>query len=119
MPSVAMTVAQAKQIARRWVFMEAKNLSGFTGAYFAGSVNWMNDDAPLPVTSDVDIAIVVDADEVANHRQRKFRFEGTLLETTYHSIVEYQGPEEVVGNFFLAPQFRTKSVIADPTGKLE
>ena len=60
-----MTVARAKQIARRWVLKEAKSLSGFQGAYFAGSVNWMNDDAPLPVTSDIDIAMVLEADEVA------------------------------------------------------
>ena len=43
-----MRVDAAKAIARHWVLREEAWLPGFLGAYFAGSVNWLPDDADLP-----------------------------------------------------------------------
>ena len=54
-----MRVGDAKQIAREWVHDEGCRLPAFVGAYFAGSVNWLTDDADLPPTSDLDVNVVV------------------------------------------------------------
>ena len=50
-----MIVKHAKDIARQWVIEEASKVPGFYGAYYAGSVNWLPDDAILPATSDLDV----------------------------------------------------------------
>jgi hypothetical protein len=55
-----MIVKFAKDRAARWVIEEASKASGFYGAYFAGSTNWMADDAPFPASSDVDVKVVVE-----------------------------------------------------------
>ena len=43
-----MFVKQAKEIVQHWVMEEASKSPDFFGAYFAGSTNWMADDALLP-----------------------------------------------------------------------
>jgi hypothetical protein len=48
---VSMLVKHAKAVARQWVIEEASNVPGFHGAYFAGSTNWLPDDAALPAIS--------------------------------------------------------------------
>ena len=42
-----MLVKHAKNIAAQWVMEEASKVPGFYGAYFAGSTNWMPNDAPV------------------------------------------------------------------------
>ncbi len=48
-----MRVKEAKALARQWVLEEGQHLAGFYGAYVAGSVSWLTDDADLPATSDL------------------------------------------------------------------
>ena len=43
-----MFVRDAKDAARRWVIEEASRAPGFNGAFYAGSTNWLPDDAVLP-----------------------------------------------------------------------
>ena len=56
---MSVRVGDAKSIARRWVEDEAAGSPGFVGAYLAGSVLDLPDDAPLPETSDLDVNVVV------------------------------------------------------------
>ena len=110
-------VSDAKTIAREWVYEEASSLPGFCGAYFAGSINWYADDAILPASSDLDLALVFESDSQVGERS-KFLRHGVLIEVTRFSVEQLRSPERVLGNYHLASAFRTPSIILDPTGHL-
>lgn len=112
-----MRVSEAKAVARRWVLEQGCRTPGFVGAYCAGSITWMADDATLPETSDVDVMLVVDGPLPPN-KLGKFRYQGVLLEVTYLPQAQVRSPEEVLGDYHLAGSFRTPNVIADPSGHL-
>jgi hypothetical protein len=90
---------------------------GFQGAYFAGSVNWLPDDADLPTGSDLDVMVVLDG-EGAEAGRRKLVVDGVLIEVSTLPLDLLRSPEQVLGDFALAGGFRVRSVIVDPTGHL-
>lgn len=112
-----MLISDAKDTARRWVVEEAAVRPGFDGAYYAGSVNWLPDDAEFPATSDVDVMVVVSGADTPAKRG-KFLYRGVVIEATYLSSDQLQSPEMILGQYNMAGGFRTPSVIADPTGRL-
>ena len=112
-----MLVSQAKSAARDWVIEEASRRPGFHGAYFAGSANWLPDDALLPPTSDLDLNVVFSGRGGATKRG-KFVHRGVLLEVTSLSLDDIGSPEIVLGHYHLAGGFRTPSIILDPSGRL-
>jgi hypothetical protein len=114
---MGMRVDAARAIARDWVLREAAGLPGFRGAYTAGSVNWLPDDADLPAASDLDVMVVLDGDGVTAGR-RKLIQDGVLLEVSTVPLDLLRSPEQVLGDFALVGGFRLPSVIADPTGHL-
>jgi hypothetical protein len=75
------------------------------------------DDGDLPDYADIDIYCVMD--EGHGFPQRKFRYQGALLETVSQPLSAYRSPEEVLSNPFLAHRFRTNGILADPEGLLE
>jgi hypothetical protein len=112
-----MLVRQAKEVARQWVGAEGSQTPGFQGAYFAGSANWLADDAGFPATSDLDINLVVDG-PLPPLKLGKFAYRGVLLEVTYLPREALRSPEAVLGRYHLAGGFRTRSIISDPSGAL-
>ena len=48
-----MKVREAKEIARQWVDENAAGEPEFYGAFFMGSVNWMDDDMQMVKGSDI------------------------------------------------------------------
>ena len=112
-----MIVRDAKDVAREWVLRESRSVSGFQGAYLAGSIAWLPDDAEVPASSDVDIMIVLDPPD-APRKHGKFLHRGVLLEASYLSCDELSPAERVLANYQLAGGFRTSTVIADPSGWL-
>jgi hypothetical protein len=112
-----MYVKEAKEIARQWVYEEASQSSDFYGAYFAGSTNWMADDAPMPPTSDVDVKIVVNNSELPRSYVKAV-FKGILIEASYISSNSFQSPETVLGTYHAARHFTAPNIILDPTGQL-
>ena len=111
-----MLVKTAKAIARQWVMTEATKLSGFAGAFYHGSTNWLPDDASLPATSDLDIMVVF-ADPPAV-KLGKFIYQDVLLEVSYLPSDQLRSAETVLGQYHLAGSFHSASVIADPGGEL-
>lgn len=87
------------------------------GAYHAGSINWLPDDADLPPTSDLDINLVI-AEGVPRIERFKLTHRGVLLEISHTSLSRLRSPEQVLGDFALAGGFRVPSVLLDPTGHL-
>ena len=112
-----MLAKQAKDAARHWVIDNAPRIPGYIGAYHTGSVNWLPDDAAIPVTSDVDVQVVVD-DIDDREKLGKFVYRGVILEVSYTPVDRLRSPEEVLGEYHMAPQFSTPNIISDPLGRL-
>lgn len=112
-----MLAGEAKAMARRWVLDNAAGISGFCGAFYHGSTNWLPNEALLPPTSDLDVMVVLDAADPPQ-KPGKFLYRGVLLEVSYLSHEHLQSPELVLGQYHLAGSFRGPSIIADPDGLL-
>jgi hypothetical protein len=112
-----MLIKDAKAIARQWIVEEASQAPGFFGAFYAGSTNWLPDDAILPATSDLDVWVVL-ADPNPPDKLGKFIYRGVLLEVSYMPREQLESPELILGDYHMAGSFRTPSVIADPSGWL-
>ena len=112
-----MLVRDAKALAGQWVLQEAVNLHGFQGAFYHGSVNELADGALYPTSSDLDICVALDSEEVPP-KPGKFPYHGVLLEVSYVSWDEVCSPEKVLAQYHLAGSFRGPSIILDPSGKL-
>lgn len=114
---VIMIVRQAKEIARQWVVEQADTIPGFYGAFFHGSVNWLDEEALLPVASDVDVIVVLNRDNPANG-PGKFRYRDLLLEVSYLPTSQFQSAEQILGQYALAGSFHRPGIILDPSGQL-
>src|SRR5437868_9901698 len=112
-----MKVKQAREVARQWVSEKASGIPGFYGAYTAGSINWLHDDADLAPTSDFDIIVVV-ADPNRTGKRGKFVYRDILLEVCYLSNDQLCSSDQVLSDYHLAPSLRTTSIILDPSGHL-
>ena len=112
-----MKVKQAREVARQWAMEEASSIPGFYGAYTAGSINWLPDDADLAPTSDFDIMVVV-ADPNRAGKRGKFVYRDILLEVSYLSNDQLCSSDVVLRDYHLAPSLRTTSIILDPSGRL-
>src|SRR4051794_1587777 len=97
-----MLVKQAKDLVAQWVIEEASKAAGFFGAYFAGSTNWMSDDALFPATSDVDIKIVT---EDPPDGFRKFLYRDVIIEVSYIASDQFQSPDTILGTYHAAGHF--------------
>lgn len=106
-----MLVRDAKAKAAKWVALEAVPLNGFGGAFFHGSVNWMADDDIFPVTSDIDIIVLLTDPE--GHLPGKFIFDDLILEVSYLPVREFQLPEIILAKHYLAGSFSRATLIAD------
>jgi hypothetical protein len=112
-----MIVKDAKDAARQWVIEEASRAPGFYGAFYAGSANWLPDDAALPATSDVDVWVVL-ADPNPPDKLGKFIYRDVMLEVSYLPSDQLQSPDLILGDYHMAGSFRTPNIILDPSGHL-
>lgn len=112
-----MIVKEVKDVASQWVTEEASKISGFYGAYFCGSINWMSYDAPFPSASDVDVEIAFEGSDSPDVH-RKFLYRDVVFEVSYAPASHFQSPEIILGDYPTACHFSTSSIIADPSGQL-
>jgi hypothetical protein len=112
-----MKIGTAREAARQWMMDEAHHVPGFRAAYLAGSTNWLADDAELDAASDVDIIVTVDDRGKAGARQ-KFIHSGALLEVSCLHSHQLQSPEQILGDYHVAPSFCTTKLLHDPSGAL-
>ncbi|MCM3784898.1 hypothetical protein M3231_18170 [Neobacillus mesonae] len=111
-----MNIQSARLAAVDWVTRYASQSPGFRGAYFSGSTISLPDDALLPLSSDIDIVIILD--EEPPFKLGKFLYHNVLLEVTYLSWDLFASAEEVLANYHLAGSFRVNTIIADPYSHL-
>lgn len=112
-----MNVKQAKELAIQWVNAEASNMPGFYGAYFVGSINWMADEDPFPISSDVDISIVLDTPQLPD-TYTKSDFRNLVLDTSFISKKQFQSADTILSDYPSAGHFTRANIIADPSGQL-
>jgi hypothetical protein len=112
-----MTVHHAREAAREWIIEHASAIPGFCGAYTAGSTNWVSGDTELPPFSDMDVMVVVADPNHAGKRQ-KLRYHDAILEVSYLANAQFQSADQILGDYHLAPSFRTSNILADPRGHL-
>jgi hypothetical protein len=112
-----MTVGQAREMARQWMTQEGRRIPGFCGAYTAGSTNWLPDEADLASASDLDIMVVLSEGNQTG-RRGKFIYNEALLEISYLPKDQFQSPDQVLGDYHLAPSFRTTKILFDPVAHL-
>lgn len=111
------TVAQAREIARRWVEDEVDDLPGVRGAFLHGSTTWLGGDAVIPAASDVDVVVVADA-SIPTERRGKTRAGGVILDVSSLRTADLGSADQVLGRYHLASSFRTPSVVFDRDGWL-
>ena len=116
-PKPIMIVKDAKRAAREWVMEEASEAPGFCGALYAGSTNWLPDEAAFPPTSDVDVWVVL-ADRGQPAKLGKFIRRDVILDVSCLPSDQLLSPDRILGDYHLAGSFRTPSIIADPSGRL-
>lgn len=112
-----MNARSAKRVAREWVCEVAVHDPYFVGAVLHGSVNWMEDEAELAPSSDLDVLVIRDGDDDAA-KPGKFIYRDLLLEVSYLPWEAISTPEAVLGNYQLAGSFQGAGLLADPTGRL-
>lgn len=110
-------VADGRALARRWVEAGPARHPDFAGAYLAGSITTLSDDAELPPTSDVDLWIVTDGPTVPE-KVGKIAHGGVILDVAPTTLDRLRSLEAVLGDYHVAPAFRANNIIADPTGAL-
>jgi len=112
-----MQAGEARAIAREWVQQHAAGKPGFVGAYLAGSINELPNDAALDPASDVDV-MVVWQDAVPAVKPGKLRRRAVLLEVSYLACEAIATPERVLAHYHLAGAFRRPTILVDPSGHL-
>ena len=111
-----MNVKDAKRLTHDWVLGNLTGLPGFEAAFYHGSINWLNDDAPFPPTSDIDIIAVVT--DPGQHISGKRIHQDLILEVSYMPVEAFQSAEQILGTFYLAGSFRKPGIITDKKGHL-
>lgn len=112
-----MRVDEAIALAGRWVDSTGSGFDGFRGAYLAGSINEMPKDATFPPFKDVDIYLVVEDLARIAVPQKKFLYEGVLLEWVCQSLQEHLSPEAVLPTAN-AGNMAQCEILSDPMGFL-
>lgn len=110
-----MKVREAIALGRKWVEEAGPAIPGFAGAYLAGSLNDMDKDAPFDSFRDVDVYVVVE--DPALFPQKKFTYEGVLLESVPMSLAEHRSSEATLSAVH-AGSVASCEILADPTGLL-
>jgi hypothetical protein len=115
-----MNAGDARLIAESWVAEEASRTPGeILGAFTWGSVNWMAAEEPFPVSSDVDLAVVVPRLDTERHRVRKRAYRGLILEPFYLPRERFLSTETLLADCAVAPNLVDGTVLLDPAGTLQ
>lgn len=112
-----MRVHEARAQARDWVDREVSDTPGFLGAFLTGSTQWRApDDAHRP-SSDVDVRVVIDAEEAPPDR-KKARYSDILLEAAFVTRAELGSLNEILQNPYLSGSLYRPVLLADSDGVL-
>ncbi len=114
-----MIVKKVRTVVRQWADEKRREFTGFHGAFFHGSINWMPDERPWAPTSDVDIVFLLDDPEQRPFPVRRFWVKGLVIEHALMAHHDLQTVEQMVGNHKVAAHFTVPTcILLDPDGHL-
>lgn len=119
-----MNVMETKNVARRWVEENAREMPGFRAAHLVGGITAMDDRAPFPRSKDVDLHLIFeDGSPALEHHGpisniMEVSAGGLALEMGIKPVSDYATPEIVLANPELAFHFTVESSLYDPDGWL-
>jgi hypothetical protein len=113
----SVTVGAARRAAADWVARHAAGRPWFRGAYFAGSMPGLAEDARIDPASDLDVHLVT-AEADPPLKPGKIVHSGALLDVSYIPARLVASAREVLGHYHLAGAFRIDAILADPSGEL-
>ena len=111
-----MNVSQVIELAREWVENHGSRTQGFCGAHLMGSIIRMPKNAPFPVHSDVDLAIVLR--DGPDSETQNLSYKGLLLEHTAVDAERYRSAEGLLADPWLASDLVVDSILTDPVEML-
>jgi hypothetical protein len=85
-----MQVKDVDAIAQQWVIEEGIKTSDFFGAYLTGSIIHFSADAEFPVSSDVDITVILSQSHPVK-KPTKFICHNVILEVNYTPFDKIEG----------------------------
>ncbi|PCI85524.1 MAG: hypothetical protein COB24_12805 [Hyphomicrobiales bacterium] len=112
-----MKITDVKTLAKHWVEENISDLSGFVGAYLTGSTIWKDEDDLHAPSSDVDIFIVMQGDELPA-KIGKINHQNITLEINFVSFTSISDPQVILAQYHIANAFYKNSVLLDPLGQL-
>lgn len=119
-----MNVREAKSAAVSWFEANARDLPGLRAAHFTGGVSAMADDAPFPVSKDIDLHLIFAEGSPALESDGPFAHiveashGGVSIEAGLKSVAEYHSAEAVLANPEIAHHLLVDSTVHDPSGLL-
>lgn len=115
-PAPPLTAANARQVAQEWVETAGRHLPGFAGAWLAGSLAWLPDDALIPRWSDTDILIVLQGTNPP--KLGKLLYNDVLLEVSFLEFDAVADAARLAADYRVSCSFVQGTLLADPTGRL-
>ncbi|MBL1419363.1 MAG: hypothetical protein COC24_002520 [Alphaproteobacteria bacterium] len=112
-----MKISEVKTHAKHWAEDNISNLSGFVGAYLTGSTIWKNEDELHAPSSDVDIFIVMQTDELPA-KIGKINYQNVTLEINFINFASISDPRVILAQYHIANAFYKDSILLDPLGQL-
>ncbi|TSB46050.1 hypothetical protein [Alkalicoccobacillus porphyridii] len=112
-----MKVKEAKAITTEWVLNFSKKHSSFHSAYLAGSIVDREEETTLPPSSDLDVLIILNQEEIPL-KPGKIRFHHVLLDVTYLPWSQFHEIEGVLSSYHLANSLKHNTILLDPTYEL-
>lgn len=113
-----MKVSQAIEIAKEWVEENAGQLPGFCGAYLAGTLSHLHQDASFPNYKDVDVNVIVKDPDQLPVRKAQQLYKGLVVDSEFQAFEEYRSPQAVLSSAANAPNVVAGTILADPQGLL-
>ena len=116
MTRTSITAVDARRAASDWIDTVGQTLPGFGGAWLAGSLAWLADDAAVPPWSDVDVMVVMAG--ASPPKLGKLLHQNALLEISFIGDDEIASAESLAANYRVSCSFVQGKMLADPTGRL-
>ncbi|AEI67789.1 hypothetical protein [Corallococcus macrosporus] len=114
-----MNVDQAIQRARAWVEQQSTHISGFHGAFLAGSLTRMPPNTPLEPWRDVDVVVVTTDPGSVQGDRMELSLDGIIIECGVLSDEPFRSPEGILSSAEHADNLAAGVILADPTGSLQ
>ena len=112
------TIREAQKVAHNWFDQHREKFNGLIGAYFSGSLSYMDDDAEFPFYSDIDIKVVVEDERSLTRRHDREEFGSYLIEWAIRDKSEFASSAAILGDRYISQDLLASDIIFEKDGWL-